>query len=182
MICQECKERPASVHFTKVVNGEKAVVQLCERCAQEKSDMFLMDGDPGFSINNLLAGLLNIDSALKKATPQSAISSEVLQCGQCKLTYQQFANKGKFGCSHCYEAFKHQLIPILKRLHGGNSVHGGKVPARIGGSLHLKKKIQELKGNLGTLIDKEEFETAAEVRDQIRSLEKKLTDGKENGD
>lgn len=36
MICQECNERPASVHFTKVVNGEKTVIQLCEHCAQEK--------------------------------------------------------------------------------------------------------------------------------------------------
>lgn len=177
MICQECKERPASLHFTKVVNGEKTVVQLCERCAQEKGEMFLLEGGSGFSINDLLAGLLN--PSFQNTTPHSALSSQIVQCDECGMTYQQFANVGRFGCANCYEAFKDQLIPILKRLHSGNIVHGGKVPDRIGGSLHLKKKIQELKGELVSLIEQEEFEKAAEVRDQIRSLEKKLIEGEE---
>lgn len=177
MICQECKERPASLHFTKVVNGEKTVVQLCDRCAQEKGEMFLLDGESGFSINDLLAGLLN--PSFQNATPQSALSSQIIQCDVCGMTYQQFANIGRFGCANCYNTFREQLIPILKRLHSGNIAHGGKVPARIGGSLHLKKQIQEYKGELASLIEQEEFEKAAEVRDQIRSLEKKLSEGEE---
>lgn len=177
MICQECKERPASLHFTKVVNGEKTVVQLCEHCAQEKGEMFLLEGGSGFSINDLLAGLLN--PSFQNTSPHSALASQIIQCDGCGMTYQQFANIGRFGCANCYDAFREQLIPILKRLHSGNIVHGGKVPARIGGSLHLKKQIQELKGQLAALIEQEEFEKAAEVRDQIRSLEKKLTEGEE---
>lgn len=179
MICQQCKERPASLHFTKVVNGEKTVVQLCERCAQEKGEMFLLEGESGFSINDLLAGLLNIDSAFQTSTPQSPLANQIIQCPVCKMTYQQFANIGRFGCAACYDTFREQLTPILKRLHSGNVVHGGKVPARIGGSLHLKKQVQELKGELQLLIQNEEFEKAAEVRDQIRSLEKKLAEGKD---
>ena len=26
MICQECNQRPATLHFTKIINGEKAGV------------------------------------------------------------------------------------------------------------------------------------------------------------
>ncbi|MFD1708432.1 UvrB/UvrC motif-containing protein [Siminovitchia sediminis] len=177
MICQECNERPASLHFTKVVNGEKTVVHLCERCAQEKGQMFLFESGSGFSINDLLAGLLN--PSMQNAAAHSALSSQMNQCNTCGMTYQQFAKIGRFGCSDCYHTFKEQLSPILKRLHGGNTVHGGKVPARIGGSLHIKKQIQQLKGKLSSLIEYEEFEKAAEVRDQIRSLEKKLTEGEE---
>lgn len=181
MICQECKERPASLHFTKVVNGEKTVIQLCERCAQEKGEVYLLQGGAGFSINDMLAGLLNIDPAYQQTAPES-ISGGMLQCEVCKMTYQQFAKIGRFGCANCYQTFRHQLAPIVKRLHSGNMIHGGKVPARIGGSLHLKKEIELLKEKLGYLVQQEEFEKAAEVRDQIRSLEKKLVEGEDKNE
>ena len=42
MICQECNQRPATLHFTKIINGEKTEVHLCEKCAQEKGEMFMM--------------------------------------------------------------------------------------------------------------------------------------------
>lgn len=51
----------------------------------------------------------------------------------------------------------------------------------MGGSIHIKKKIQQLKEELRSLIEKEEFEKAAELRDQIRSLESNLANGEEEG-
>jgi protein arginine kinase activator len=178
MICQECKERPASLHFTKVVNGEKTVIQLCERCAQEKGELYLLQGGAGFSINDMLAGLLNVDPPYQQAAAES-IPGGMIQCEVCKMTYPQFAKIGRFGCANCYRAFQLQLAPIIKRLHSGNITHGGKVPRRIGGSLHLKKQIGLLRDKLNILVQNEEFEKAAEVRDQIRSLEKKLDEGEE---
>lgn len=177
MICQECNERPATLHFTKVVNGEKTVIQLCERCAQEKGEMFLLEGAGGFSFNDLLAGLLKFDPIFQQTKSQPTPTNEVIQCDVCDMTFQQFIKIGRFGCSHCYESFQSQMAPLLRRLHSGNMRHGGKVPKRVGGSIHLKKKIQTLKDELRSLIDKEEFEKAAEVRDQIRSLENNLLDG-----
>ena len=35
MICQECQERPATLHYSKVINGEKTDIHLCEKCADE---------------------------------------------------------------------------------------------------------------------------------------------------
>lgn len=31
MMCQECGQRPATLHFTKIVNGDKTEFHLCER-------------------------------------------------------------------------------------------------------------------------------------------------------
>lgn len=173
MICQECKEKPAALHFTKIVNGEKTEVHLCEKCAHEKGEMFMTDGS-SFSINNLLAGLLNMEPVFQKNEQQSLSQSPIIQCDHCKLTFQQFVNMGRFGCANCYKTFKSQLAPVLKRLHSGNDAHHGKVPKRIGGSIHTKKQIQQLKLQMQAFIMKEEFEHAAEVRDKIRSLEKSL--------
>ncbi|MCA1057174.1 UvrB/UvrC motif-containing protein [Rossellomorea aquimaris] len=181
MICQECNERPATLHFTKVVNGEKNEVHLCEHCAQDKGDQFMFDSSPGFSVNNLLAGLLNISSpAFKQAKASEVPRQEVLKCEKCNMTFQQFINVGRFGCSQCYGTFKSQLDPILKRVHSGNVEHHGKIPERMGGTIHIKKKILQLRSDLQDAIEQEEFEQAVEIRDKIRSLEKEVRD--ERGD
>jgi protein arginine kinase activator len=50
----------------------------------------------------------------------------------------------------------------------------------MGGAIHVKKKVLQLKSELQTMIADEEFEKAAEIRDEIRSLEKEIK--KEGGD
>ncbi|MBE4906638.1 UvrB/UvrC motif-containing protein [Bacillus luteolus] len=176
MICQECNKRPATLHFTKIVNGEKTEVHICEHCAQEKSEMFMFSGN-GFSINNLLAGLLNIEPSISETKP--FINNEITQCPRCNMTFQQFAKVGRFGCSECYKAFNKHLTPILKRLHSGNTAHIGKIPKRAGGKIHIRKEIEELKQSLQEQIVNEEFEQAALLRDQIRALEKKVSEHRE---
>ncbi|MGG3916493.1 UvrB/UvrC motif-containing protein [Rossellomorea vietnamensis] len=131
-------------------------------------------------MNNLLAGLLNIAPAFKQAKETEIPKTEVLQCEKCKMTIHQFINVGRFGCAHCYETFKDELTPLLKRVHNGNVEHHGKVPERMGGAIHVKKKVLQLKSELQTMIADEEFEKAAEIRDEIRSLEKEIK--KEGGD
>ncbi|WP_335872131.1 UvrB/UvrC motif-containing protein [Bacillus sp. 2205SS5-2] len=168
MICQECGERPSTLHFTKVVNGEKNEIHLCQKCAQEKHESLLSTGGDMFSVNNLIAGLLNM-SAFPQQNPSA--SHQNIQCENCSMTYEQFVNIGKFGCHHCYETFSDKLQPILKRLHSGNLTHKGKVPARQGGTIHLKRKVSSLRQTLQELVSNEEFEKAAELRDEIRSLE-----------
>ncbi|RSK25517.1 hypothetical protein EJF36_00515 [Bacillus sp. HMF5848] len=176
MVCQECGQRPATLHFTKIVNGEKTEVHLCEQCAHDKGDMFMFPGSADFSIHNLLAGLLNMEPPVSdNQTQHNAFESkEVLQCDRCKMTFQQFKKVGRFGCSQCYSTFSEQLSPILRRLHSGNTYHGGKIPTRIGGTLHLRKELDNLKQSLQNHIQREEFELAAEVRDKIRTIERRL--------
>lgn len=182
MICQECNQRPATLHFTKIVNGEKAEIHLCEKCANEKGDMFMFSAGPGFSINNLLAGLLNGNNGFHDPKHTAFKHEEIIQCDRCSMTIHQFIKVGRFGCAHCYESFQEQLKPILRRLHSGNWTHSGKIPKRIGGHLHVRKNIETLKQTLKELISREEFEEAAHVRDEIRSLEKRLLENNEGGE
>lgn len=134
-----------------------------------------------FSINNLLAGLLNMDKGFQATKQQPVYQNEILQCSECSMTYHQFTQVGRFGCAHCYETFRTQLTPLLKKLHIGNWTHSGKIPSRIGGDLQIRKKIEELKQTLSIHISREEFEQAAIVRDKIRELEKQLVDRSDGG-
>ncbi|QSQ08326.1 Protein-arginine kinase activator protein [Koleobacter methoxysyntrophicus] len=168
MLCEECGKRPASVHITKVVNGEKTERHLCEECARELED-FSFSFQPNFTIHNLLAGLL--DSA--KESPIGVNISQKIQCPFCGMTFNQFSQYGRFGCSQCYGSFHGRIEPILRRIHGSH-VHTGKVPRRTGGKIRLKKEIDKLKRQLEQAVKKEEFEKAAELRDKIRELENQI--------
>lgn len=170
MLCQECGQRQATLHFTKIVNGEKMEIHLCETCAKEKGEVL-----PGmhntFSIHNLLSGLLNFDTS---GGTIGAPYTQSLRCNHCGLTYAQFSRSGRFGCANCYSTFGERLEPLFRKVHGGNAIHYGKIPKRTGGLIQLRRQLQELKFRLQQSIQREEFELAAQLRDQIRDLEEKL--------
>ncbi|MBP2002600.1 protein arginine kinase activator [Paenibacillus shirakamiensis] len=168
MLCQECGERPATLHFTKIVNGEKTEFHICESCAREKGET-IPGTSGGFSIHSLLSGLLDITPGSKG--PSTVKSTETLQCKECGMTYAQFSKVGRFGCSSCYKYFNDRLDPLFKRVHG-NTTHMGKIPVRAGTHIQAKRRIDDLRQELQQRIIDEEFEAAAELRDQIRELEK----------
>lgn len=169
MICQECGQKPATIHFTKIVNGEKTEFHLCETCAGEKGEMF--SSPSNFTINHLLSGLLNFNGAGNAIG--GPVTEKPLRCETCGLTYSQFSKSGRFGCVDCYTSFADRLDPLLKRIHG-NMEHSGKVPQRSGGKIKLKKELQELKLQLQQKVAREEFEQAAKLRDKIKQLEKEI--------
>lgn len=166
MLCQECGKRPATLHFTKIVNGNKTEFHFCEACAREKGELIPGTAN-GFSIHNLLSGLMELDA--KGST--AAKTAEEPRCQCCGMTYSQFSKIGRFGCGDCYKYFGERLTPILKRVHG-NAVHVGKVPKRAGKQVQMRRQIEQLKLEMQTKVEQEEFEAAAKLRDQIRELER----------
>jgi protein arginine kinase activator len=177
LICQECHVRPAALHFTKIVNGQKNEFHICEQCAQEKGySSFFSSSSANFSFSKLLSGLLNHSQTSEEKQTAALSKEEVLSCQKCGMTYQKFTKLGRFGCAGCYESFLPHVEPILRRVHSGNTVHQGKIPKRMGGNLHLRKELDELKVKLQQYIHQEEFENAATVRDKIRNIEKQLSE------
>lgn len=172
MECQECHMRPATLHFTKIINGDKVEYHLCEQCAMEKGHM--MAASNTFTIHDLLSGLLNFDQALGSTQEKKV---KVLECPKCGLTYSQFKDTGKFGCEECYRTFNEKLDPVFRRVHSGNTSHKGKIPKRAGQDLNEKKRVAQLKEELQRFIQEEEFEKAAEIRDEIRALENRGEQG-----
>ncbi|MDQ0091785.1 protein arginine kinase activator [Paenibacillus anaericanus] len=172
MQCQECGKRPATLHFTKIVNGEKTEFRICESCAREKGEI-IPGTTGGFSIHNLLSGFLDFNPGSHSQNP-TVKAPENLRCEECGITYSQFSKIGRFGCSSCYKYFNDRLDPLFKRVHG-NTVHVGKVPKRAGSHIQVKRKLDELRQQLQERILQEEFEEAAGLRDEIRELEKNIS-------
>ncbi|QGG54640.1 UvrB/UvrC motif-containing protein [Paenibacillus sp. B01] len=171
MLCQECGKRPATLHFTKIINGDKNEFHICESCARERGEG--LPGSPnGFSIHSLLSGLMDFDPA-GKGSLQGQTPAPPPRCEECGLTYPQFKKLGRFGCSSCYNHFGDRLDPLFKRVHG-STAHVGKIPQRSGGRIKTRREIDRLRQEMQSSIQNEEFETAAKLRDEIRLLEKQL--------
>ncbi len=175
MLCENCGVRPATLHFTKIINDKKTEFHLCEQCAKEKGEMMGdNDGFDSFSFHHLLSGLLNFDQVVNNDHSLKE-EKEAIRCKTCGLTFSQFKKSGKFGCSDCYHYFEPHLEPIFRRIHG-NTQHSGKVPLRSGKKIKQKKELNTLRTQLQQKITSEEFEEAAKIRDQIKELERKLSE------
>ncbi len=171
MLCQNCQQRPATVHLTKIVNFAKTEMHLCEVCAKAAGSELGIIFGTNFTFQNLIAGLLGDDS-MEIDQQQPSVGKE-LSCPNCGLTFSDFKNSGLLGCGECYQYFQTGLEPLLKKVHG-SIAHTGKVPRRTGGKVRIRKEIQDLRRQLQQAIQKEDYEQAASLRDEIRQLEKDL--------
>lgn len=169
MICQNCKQRESVVHLTKIVNGQAIQTHLCQECAQ-KVQGFGFAIYPGM-VSNFLQALFGHDPTI--SSEQGVENPQQTKCPGCDRTFFQIQQAGRMGCSKCYDVFQPQMELLLRRIHGGVN-HVGKVPARSGAAIKNRKLILELKNKLQDLVNKEEFEEAAIIRDRIRELEHSL--------
>ncbi|KRQ86080.1 UvrB/uvrC motif protein [Caloramator mitchellensis] len=170
MLCQNCNQREANVHITKIVNGVKQEMHLCEECAKQKNEFNMINpfnlATP-MSFQNILEGFFEMMGGVPQQIP------EPVTCPVCHQSFDEFKRTGKMGCANCYRTFNNEITPIIKRVHG-NINHTGKVPKRTGGILKIKRDIEKLKEELKIAIMNEEYEKAAKIRDQIKELESKL--------
>jgi protein arginine kinase activator len=156
----------ANVHFTQIINGKKVEMYLCEQCAGEKGKLGF---SPQLNLGEFLWGFLPGLGGSGNPYLQEEQPAEV-RCKGCGMSFEDFRKTGKLGCGECYDVFRENLTPILRRLHG-SSEHLGKVPQRVSDRIRNSNEIEKLRTELTAAIGNEEYEKAAELRDRIRSLE-----------
>ena len=155
--CDNCG-RPATVHLTEITNGQKLEKHLCEECAVAE----------GITIK----ANIPISQLLEDFILQSGGAAEAeTTCEVCGMRFSQFRKQGLLGCSNDYEAFSGALEPLLKRAHEGATHHVGKVPRRAGSDQKKMNTLLKLRAQLKTVVAAEDYEQAAELRDQIKKLE-----------
>jgi protein arginine kinase activator len=162
MVCEICKNRPAKVHYTEIVNNQSIKMNLCLECAEEKGIDVQKSGN--FGLGDLVAGL--IDTAVDADSER--ISK--VRCPTCGYQYSDFKRIGRLGCPDCYDAFESQLIAVLRHVHGSTQ-HVGKKAALRTERLVLRERVAALREELTLAIRGEDYERAAAIRDEIRSLE-----------
>lgn len=182
MICENCKERPASVIITKGNMGESVERHLCEKCAfQSETFQFDPNQEP-LSIQQFLSHWFGGADPYQAQQQTRGTSIDQLECSVCNLTFSKFLDIGKFGCATCYDAFRGRLPHVLGKLHSGHSTHTGKIPVSFNELYAVKRKIEEVRTKMQEAVENERFEEAATLRDEAKALQHRLANGGEESD
>ena len=161
MLCDDCGSNAACVHMIKILDGVKTEKHLCEVCASSAGEACFSTGIH-FSVNDLVKAMFS--QALDTSTESE------LKCPNCGMDFADFSRSGRIGCGVCYVVFNEKLEPILRRVHG-TSFHTGKVPLKAGNTVRLRLKVKGLRQELDVSVQREDYESAAKIRDSIRLLE-----------
>ncbi|MFZ5806679.1 MAG: UvrB/UvrC motif-containing protein [Verrucomicrobiota bacterium] len=161
MYCEHCKKEKATVFLTQVINGVMHKVDLCESCAKKFG---VSDASGGFSLADVL---LQMGEAI--FDPATILPTAQRQCPACGYSQNDFRNTGRLGCPACYEVFGDLLNNLLQECQK-SSQHRGKVPRRQVHGVAEQQHVADLEKKLADAVQKERFEEAAWLRDQIRIL------------
>lgn len=182
MLCERCKKNQATMRLTRIINNKKQVINLCADCARETGNQIVPTID---GIGSILSGLMGLDN-LWKNDPQLSVK----KCPVCGMTQAEISRSGKLGCSECYITFIDEIRPLLRKIHG-NCLHHGSVPMadkaesapvkpEVASAVNIKAEdgpppredsVEALKLQMKDAIAREDFETAAKLRDEIKAKE-----------
>lgn len=91
-------------------------------------------------------------------------------CPVCGHTWADFNKTGKFGCGECYKTFESGASSVLRQVHS-SAQHVGKVPSKSGTQIKAKRRLDELKRKLKEAVAAENYEEAARLHVEIKSIE-----------
>ena len=182
MTCERCGQRPGTVRYTEVTDGQAHKQFVCAECAQElgfeaPSELVEPAGSPGVTPPAKIFGVVSIEATLS-ADVEPAEDEDTRVCPECGLTASAFRAQSLFGCSRCYEAFDEGLDHLFKRLHGA-VMHRGRLPR--GHAVAKEVEPAALRRELDEAIRKQDYQRAAWLRDRLRERDRGAGGARERG-
>jgi len=144
---------PAQRQFTEIVGGKKRSMPVCLKCAERQDFATPPPARPKPP---------KLKVKLQAQVLGPGLPSSTLRCPECGIRLVELRKSGRVGCPRCYEVFRKQIGPLLKRVHGATE-HTGVRPAGRSRQTDLARLREELR----RAIEAEDFEQAARLRDRM---------------
>ncbi|MBI2421621.1 MAG: hypothetical protein HYV27_02245 [Candidatus Hydrogenedentes bacterium] len=166
MLCERCHKKVATVRYAEVVDGQVSERHLCPECLaiQQKN------AAQGFEFKG--PSVLH-----RRPSPEKVIHEAVKvkrACPHCGARLSQILEQGEVGCRVCYEAFEQQIESLLGNLQQATR-HTGKTMIINDDRARMQAVLQEKRVLLRSVLRAEQYEEAAALRDEIRTLETELS-------
>ncbi|QOI99164.1 MAG: UvrB/UvrC motif-containing protein [Phycisphaeraceae bacterium] len=158
MKCDHC-DNEATVHEVTIKDGVNVERHLCEQCA---------------ATEGLAPAAGPVE--LIKAVLESQVGPRSDGCPLCGTTFDEFRHQTLLGCPGCYEAFESRLAPLIERAHEGATQHVGRAPRATEGAAvseaarERAMRVMAIRRMLDEAVSSEQFERAAQLRDELRRL------------
>jgi protein arginine kinase activator len=165
MKCQKC-EKPATFHITELTGAEPHELHLCEDHARE---YLTHSGEAEAATPSTLVNVLAQQLKLGQ-TAEELARLDQKACPICGVTFYEFRNQGRLGCPHDYVCFGAELEPLIVNIHG-ETQHCGKQPRRSPHDSQEQTELIRLRREMTQAVEREDYERASELRDQIRTIE-----------
>lgn len=171
MLCEKCGKKEATFYYRENVNGVEKSWKLCADCAAQLQKSGEISGGSAFGEDYLtqMQKLFSGDDLFGSLLSPQKERTTGKTCSLCGSSFADLSRMGKVGCPRCYEAFANELIPSIRRIHG-RTEHTGHTPRKFQAETEKKQKIAALEQELKKAIAEENYEHAAELRDNLRAL------------
>ena len=167
MQCQNC-EKTATFHITELAAGKPQELHLCEEHARDYLQTNDQDQAAAPSLASVLAHKMTVGQ-----TAEDLARLDQRACPVCGITFYEFRNQGRFGCPHDYTCFAGELDQLLLNIHG-ETEHVGKRPQYAGNVLEKQTEVIRLRREMKDAVDREDYELASRIRDEIKKLGEEL--------
>jgi protein arginine kinase activator len=164
--CHRCS-KPATLHITELREGAVHELHLCEGCAAQYLN------SPTEAAEGVEGGASFGGKSLEASEAAALEELDHLVCSSCGISFREFRSQGRLGCPHDYIEFARELTPLLENIHGSTQ-HVGKVPKRAPDESQRQYQLIKLRNDLRNAVEDEDYERAAKLRDDIRSMEAEL--------
>ncbi len=170
--CQICGKR-ASIYLTQIINGQATDLALCETCAREKGlfdPQSLTFAEKFFpeafkkKVDKLVKELIGREGEASQPNQARQYSGDMLtECPACHFTLGDFRRCGRLGCPDCYTVFAQE---INAEQLADNEAPNTAPATEESIAIHRSKLEQQLQA----AINREDYETAAALRDELKKL------------
>lgn len=165
MLCQKCHKKRATIRYAEVVDGHVTDQFWCKDCLAQQRN-----ASEGFELSEVPT------ARPSKASIHKVVSRVVRAqrtCPQCETRLQSVLETRLMGCPACYEQFSDEIPALVAKLqeaqlHRGKAAHQTDVRTQLRSDLTAKRSL------LRSVLKAENYEAAAQLRDEIRQLESGL--------
>ena len=152
MLCDDCKNKPATIFFKEVLQDKIVELHLCEACAHKRGI--------------LMTQKLTPTEILQKLLKQRNVRDEKVICPVCFLSLAEFKRVGRFGCSNCVTTFQPHIKNLIKQIQQSDK-HIGR---RTGKGVKKGFQVYKLREELKKALEQEAYEDAARIRDKLKDF------------
>lgn len=198
MLCEKCKVREATIQYTEVVNGVRTEHNFCAQCAAELDfGQYSTIFDSDFPLGKLLSSLLGVGGGTSEEEKINQVvcpachtsygefvKTSRFGCPECYEVFDLLISEKikQLQGSNAHKGKKPKYQPLMQYGHvvkedGQNGIvpaADGTEEAGVSERLNRKEsrpyRISALDRERKAAVAREDYETAARLRDEIREL------------